>query len=149
VEGLRIKKYLQSTRKHFDPLALIISVVGLAAVLGSISTVDAKNYTLSNSRFTLGRAELNKALAFEQYTRTPFWFAFRHHCEGDLVWYWISALQAHSTGYSRYNHQTNEEFVVLKVQNFLPVRRKHDINLLFSNGVKACHEHQLSKSGPF
>ncbi len=37
MNGLSFTKYLQTTKKHFDPLALIISLVGIGAVLYSMS----------------------------------------------------------------------------------------------------------------
>ena len=40
LEGLDGKKYLHTTRKRFDPLALIISVVGLSSILFTVISYD-------------------------------------------------------------------------------------------------------------
>ena len=37
MDGLSFKKYMQTTKKHFDPLALLLSLAGIAAVLYSMS----------------------------------------------------------------------------------------------------------------
>lgn len=37
MEGLSFKKYMQTTQKRFDPLALIVSTIGIAAVIYSMS----------------------------------------------------------------------------------------------------------------
>jgi chemotaxis protein MotA len=44
MNGLKTKKYLQTTRKRFDPTALIFSTVGLVAAFAAVSTVDMKYY---------------------------------------------------------------------------------------------------------
>jgi len=37
MNGLSFKKYMQTTKKHFDPFALLLSLVGIGAVLYSMS----------------------------------------------------------------------------------------------------------------
>lgn len=44
MEGLKVKKYLQVTRKRFDPTALVLSIGGILAVLFSASTIDMSEY---------------------------------------------------------------------------------------------------------
>ena len=84
--------------------------------------VDAKNCKLYNNKFfTLGCSEVTKALAFEQFTRTPFWFAFYYQHNNDLVWYWISAMQTSAKGVACYNFKTEENFLTIHISNFIPV----------------------------
>lgn len=40
MEGLKTKKYLQTSRKRFDPIALFVSTMGLAAILFSLVGVE-------------------------------------------------------------------------------------------------------------
>ena len=41
MEGLHLKKYMLTSRKRFDPVALVVSVVGLAAVVFAISAKES------------------------------------------------------------------------------------------------------------
>jgi len=40
MEGLRVKKYLHTTRKRFDPLALILSTAGVLAVVATVGGLN-------------------------------------------------------------------------------------------------------------
>ena len=44
MEGLSFKKYMHTSRKRFDPTALIISLVGLAAVIGAVASYKHTDY---------------------------------------------------------------------------------------------------------
>jgi chemotaxis protein MotA len=47
MEGLNVKKYTQTTRKRFDPLALAVSTVGLVAVLAGVGGISTYDYFLN------------------------------------------------------------------------------------------------------
>ena len=44
IEGLKVKKYLQTTRKRFDPFALTLSTFGILFVVFSLGGIDSKDY---------------------------------------------------------------------------------------------------------
>ena len=44
MKGMKTKKYLQTTRKRFDPAALVFGIAGLAAAFVAVSTADLKYY---------------------------------------------------------------------------------------------------------
>ncbi|SMF06346.1 motility protein A [Pseudobacteriovorax antillogorgiicola] len=41
MDGLNLKKYLMTSRKRFDPIALVISIIGLVAVVFSIAAKES------------------------------------------------------------------------------------------------------------
>ena len=41
MEGMKLKKYMMTTRKRFDPTALIVSILGLAAVVFAIGAKES------------------------------------------------------------------------------------------------------------
>ncbi len=53
MKGLRERKYLQTTRKRFDPLALTLSSIGLAAVLFGMGDLDAAKHYLDFRSFII------------------------------------------------------------------------------------------------
>lgn len=103
-------------------------------LLQSLATiaVDAKNCALSNGFFTLSRKELQDALAFELNTRIAFWFSFMHIQNNQLTWYWTSALNALSTGHTRINSHTGEEFLAISLRDFVPIRTRQDFGQLLT-----------------
>lgn len=120
--------------------------------LESASTlaVDAKNCAMSDYRFTLNKNEVWRALAFEQYSRLPFWFAFLHEKDNRYTWYWISALQAINKGIRRSNFRTNETFLSIPVKHFVPIRDRHDIGKLLTLHSCDCGHHPLKiETEPF
>lgn len=99
----------------------------------SVIAVDAKNYRLSCGVYTIGKEELDKAIAYEILTKMPFWFAFMHKGQAGINWYWISALKARSSGSIRTNRQTNKDFFAIGLSHFISIRHQEDFGRLFSH----------------
>ncbi|HAW52812.1 MAG TPA: hypothetical protein DCX54_10880 [Flavobacteriales bacterium] len=94
--------------------------------------VDAKNYACSNECFTLNLEELRRALAFEWYTRLPFWFAYLQEEEQGEVWYWISAMRALNSGEVRVNGRTGDQFGVIPKRLFVQIEKIGDLGHLIN-----------------
>ena len=103
----------------------MIDSIGLIAV-------DVKNNTLSGNVFTLGyESELKKTLTFERLFRLPVWYVYAEKGVYSK-WHWISALKAIEVGALRRNSSTNEEFIAIKLKNFIEVETNDDLGKLWT-----------------
>jgi hypothetical protein len=111
--------------KRPDFLVLFESI-GLLAV-------DAKNYTLSGGVYTLElENEVRRVITFERLFRIPVWYAYRREKDGEITWYWISALKAIEVGEVRKNESKGIEFLAIKLEHFVEIRTNEDLGKLFT-----------------
>lgn len=112
--------------KRPDFLVLLESI-GMIAV-------DAKNYKLFNGGYSLPlRSELQRVLAFERLFRIPVWYAYRGEgSHENHVWYWISALKAVEVGKVKHNSITDEDFLFVKLEDFVRIERNEDLGKLYT-----------------
>ena len=98
-----------------------------------ILAVDVKNYTLfENSFFSLNiEHELRKTIAFERLFRLPVWYVYMNRQE-EGVWYWISALKALEVGDVRRKGRTGEEFLIIRLEEFVRVTCNDDLAGLYT-----------------
>jgi hypothetical protein len=106
---------------------LLLEGVGLIAV-------DAKNYKYSGGVYTLElEEELKRSIAFERLFRMPLWYAYYDESDGDISWYWISALKAVEVGSVRKSDKNNKEFLAIKREHFEHISTMKDISKLYTH----------------
>jgi len=129
---LPLKQTADSFTHRFADSAKRPDFFVLLESLGMLA-VDAKNCTLSNGYFTLMLDEVKKAIAFEMFTRLPFWFLFLHESGGVTSWCWISSTSALESGVVRTNHKTNSKFLAISLQDFVRVQTYADMGKLYNH----------------
>jgi len=110
--------------KRPDFLVLIDSI--------GIIAVDVKNYTVFQGCYSLAyEKEVKKVLSFERLFRIPVWYAYLNVDNGEIAWYWISALKAVEVG-TRGKNRENEEFLLIKINEFVEIKSNDDLGKLYS-----------------
>lgn len=104
----------------------------LLASIGFIG-IDVKHSKLNNKYFTLRiDNEIEKAIAFEHYTRIYLWYAFKNSEDSNIEkWYFISAHKACEVGKKKYNKRDKVHFYEIDLQNFELISKAEDLSRLF------------------
>ncbi len=99
--------------------------------------IDVKNYSLSNGVFTLKiDDEIDRAVAFEHYTRIYLWYAFKDsNSDSRGRWYFISAHKACEVGELKHNAIDNVSFFRIKIDEFEIIENANDLKKLFNSRI--------------
>lgn len=141
--------YINQDKEHFASLfngnvkrpdfLVLIDSIGIIAV-------DVKNYTMFNDSYSLGyEKEVREVLSFERLFRIPVWYSYFNGDDGENSWYWISALKAVEVGEPKRNTKRNEEYLLIKISEFVKIQSNDDLGKLYSQRLS--HLNKISGIG--